>query len=80
MQFVSVKSNFLKWIKKNQTYFINRHNHVASLYCLKEATVIDGGPREVNDIIKHYSRGEFGNVQNPNFDGLIWFIFKIKYC
>ena len=76
MQFVSVKSNFLKWIKKDQIYFINRHNHVASLYCLKETWVIDGGPREVNDIIKHYSRGEFGNVQNPNFDALFDLFLK----
>ena len=63
MQFVSVKSNLLKRIKKDQIYFINRHNHVASLYCLKETTVIDGGSRDVNDIIKHYNRGEFGNLQ-----------------
>ena len=41
------------------------------MYCLKEATIIDGGPREVNDIIKHYNRGEFGNVPNPNFIDLI---------
>lgn len=60
-----------KLMRKDQIYFINRHNHVASLYCLKEATVIDGGPREVNDIIKHYNRGEFGNVPNPNFIDLI---------
>ena len=76
MQFVSVKSNFFKWIKKDQIYFINRHNHVANLYCLKEAIVIDGGPREINDIIKHYNRGEFGNVPNPNFDVLFDLLLK----
>ena len=42
----------------------------------KEATVIDGGPREVNDIIKHYNRGEFGNVPNPNFSALFDLLLK----
>jgi len=76
MQFVSGKSNFLEWIKKDQIYFINRYNHVANLYCLKETTVIDGGPRDMNDIIKHYNRGKFGNATNPNFDILFDLLLK----
>lgn len=60
-----------KLMRKDQIYFLNRFDKVADLYCLKEATVNEGGPREVSDIIKHYNRGEFGNVPNPKFIDLI---------
>lgn len=49
---------------------------MANLYCLKETTVIDGGPRDMNDIIKHYNRGKFGNATNPNFDILFDLLLK----
>lgn len=60
-----------KLMRKDQIYFVNRTNNKGFLYCLKEATVSEGGPREVTDIIKHYNRGEFGNVPNPEFIDLI---------
>lgn len=63
-------------VNKDQIYFINRHDHVASIYCLKETRVIDGSPREVNDIIKHYNRGEFDNVPNSNFSVLFDLLLK----
>lgn len=60
-----------KLMRKDQIYFVNRNDYSADLYCLKSSTVSDGGPREVNDLIKHYNRGEFGNVPNPQFIDLI---------
>jgi len=60
-----------KLMRKDQIYFINRNSQTANLYCLKEATVNEGGPREVNDIVKHYNRGEFVSVPNPSFIDLI---------
>ncbi len=58
-------------MRKDQIYFINRNTLKANLYCLKEATVSEGGPREVTDIVRHYNRGEFVSVPNPNFIDLI---------
>lgn len=60
-----------KLMRKDQIYFINRTSQKADLYCLKEATVSEGGPREVNDIVKLYNRGEFVSVPNPEFIDLI---------
>lgn len=60
-----------KLMRKDQIYFVNRTNNKGVLYCLKEATVSEGGPREVAEIVKHYNRGEFGNVPNPEFIDLI---------
>ena len=60
-----------KLMRKDQIYFVNRTNNNGVLYCLKEATVSEGGPREVTEIVKHYNRGEFGNVPNPEFIDLI---------
>ena len=60
-----------KLMRKDQIYFVNRDRENAKLHCLKEFTSSEGGPREVNDIIKHYNRGEFGNVPTPDFVSLL---------
>ena len=60
-----------KLMRKDQIYFLNRNKNKAELFCLKNATAESGGLREVNDIIKHYNRGEFGNVPNPDFISLL---------
>ena len=58
-------------MRKDQIYFVNRDDEKASLSCLKNQTVESGGPRETGDIIKHYNRGEFGKIPNPNFIDLM---------
>lgn len=54
-------------LRKDQIYFVQRTNKGANLYCLKEATVASGGPREGDDLLKHYNRGDFGPVPTPSF-------------
>ncbi len=60
-----------KLMRKDQIYFVNRTASGAELICLKKYPVNEGGPRDVSDIIKHYNRGEFGTVPNPNFINVI---------
>lgn len=54
-------------MRKDQIYFIQREKRCASLFCLKEATVSSGGPREGADLIKRYNHGAFVEVPSPNF-------------
>ena len=54
-------------MRKDQIYFIQRDKKYASLFCLKEATVSSGGPREGVDLIKRYNHGDFVEVPSPNF-------------
>ena len=55
-------------MRKDQIYFSFRKDDLTSeLFCLKDATVKDGGPRSADDLLKHYNRGEFGYVPRPNF-------------
>ena len=55
-------------MRKDQVYFSFRENSLSSsLYCLKNSSVENGGPRSTEDLLKHYNRGEFGYVPSPNF-------------
>lgn len=55
-------------MRKDQVYFSFRENDLYStLFCLKNSTVENGGPRSTEDLLKHYNRGEFGYVPSPNF-------------
>lgn len=58
-------------MRKDQVYFINRNQEKATLFPLREYTVESGGPREVNELIKHYNHGEFGKVPDPDFIDLL---------
>ena len=60
-----------KLMRKDQIYFIRRNDKKAELYCLKQATSNDGGPREVSEIVKRYNRGDFGDIPNPDFIDLL---------
>ena len=55
-------------MRKDQVYFSIRDKELTSkLYCLKNATVENGGPRSTENILKHYNRSEFGYVPSPSF-------------
>ena len=54
-------------LRKDQIYFIERDKEAARLFCLKEATVAEGGPREGGALLKHYQKGSFGKVPMPSF-------------
>ena len=55
-------------MRKDQVYFSFREDSLtSSLFCLKHATVENGGPRSTEDLLKHYNRGDFGYVPSPNF-------------
>ena len=55
-------------MRKDQIYFAFRDEELkSSLFCLKEASVEEGGPRTAEDLLKHYNRSEFGYVPAPNF-------------
>ncbi len=54
-------------LRKDQIYFLERNGNEASVFCLKDATVSEGGPREGSDLIKRYNSGEFGTLPDPNF-------------
>lgn len=55
-------------MRKDQIYFSFRNLDLSSnLFCLKDATAEKGGPRTAEDIMKHYSKSEFGYVPSPNF-------------
>ena len=60
-----IDCNYL--MRKDQIYFIQRNKKYASLFCLKEATVSSGGPREGTDLVKRYNHGDFVEVPSPNF-------------
>ena len=60
-----IDCNYL--MRKDQIYFTQRDKKCASLFCLKEATVASGGPREGTDLIKRYNRGDFVEVPSPSF-------------
>lgn len=60
-----IDCNYL--MRKDQIYFIQRDKKYARLFCLKEATVSSGGPREGVDLIKRYNHGDFVEVPSPNF-------------
>ena len=60
-----IDCNYL--MRKDQIYFIERNKKYASLFCLKEATVSSGGPREGADLVKRYNKGDFVEVPSPNF-------------
>ena len=60
-----IDCNYL--MRKDQIYFIQRNKNHASLFCLKEATVSSGGPREGADLVKRYNHGDFVEVPSPNF-------------
>ena len=60
-----IDCNYL--MRKDQIYFIQRDKKYASLFCLKEATVSSGGPREGADLVKRYNHGDFVEVPSPNF-------------
>ncbi|MCQ2743106.1 MAG: ATP-binding protein [Bacilli bacterium] len=55
-------------MRKDQVYFTFKNSDSSSvLFCLKDATVSEGGPRGAEDLLTHYNRGEFGYVPSPNF-------------
>jgi AAA15 family ATPase/GTPase len=54
-------------MRKDQIYFLQRDASKAKLYCLKEATAAEGGPREGSDLLKRYNHGDFGAVPSPDF-------------
>ncbi len=54
-------------LRKDQIYFIERDDNGATLSCLKNMVVKDGGPREGSNLIKRYNEGEFGILPSPNF-------------
>ena len=54
-------------LRKDQIYFLERKGNEASVFCLKDATVSEGGPREGSDLIKRYNSGEFGTLPDPSF-------------
>ena len=58
-------------MRKDQIYFLERDDRYARLFCLKEATVSSGGPREGADLIKRYNHGDFVEVPSPDFIRLI---------
>lgn len=60
-----IDCNYL--MRKDQIYFIQRDKKNASLFCLREATVSSGGPREGADLVKRYNHGDFVEVPSPNF-------------
>jgi AAA15 family ATPase/GTPase len=54
-------------LRKEQIYFLERNAEKARLYCLKQATTAEGGPREGSDLLKRYNHGDFGCVPTPDF-------------
>lgn len=54
-------------LRKDQIYFLSRENDKASLFWLKNATVLDGGPRDVTAVLKRYNHGDFVKVPMPSF-------------
>lgn len=54
-------------LRKEQIYFLERNAEKAQLYCLKQATTAEGGPREGADLLKRYNHGDFGCVPTPDF-------------
>lgn len=54
-------------LRKDQICFSVRENGKAKLFCLKEAKIADGGPREGSDLLRYYQRGGFGKVPMPSF-------------
>lgn len=54
-------------LRKDQIYFLDRNETRASLFCLKEATVAEGGPREGSALLRYYQKGAFGKVPMPSF-------------
>lgn len=54
-------------LRKDQICFLERNKETASLFCLKNATVSSGGPREGSDLVKRYNEGEFGALPTPSF-------------
>lgn len=59
-------------LRKDQICFIRRNMVEASVYCLKDATVSEGGPRSGGDLLKRYNAGDFEKLPSPDFmDDLI---------
>ncbi len=55
-------------MRKDQIYFsFRKDDSTSELFCLKDASVANGGPRTVENLNRHYNRGEFGYIPSPNF-------------
>ena len=54
-------------LRKDQIYFLDREKTKAKIHCLRDYPVSEGGPREGDELLKRYNRGDFGKVPNPNF-------------
>lgn len=55
-------------MRKEQICLLKRsHDGSTSVFCLKEATAANGGPREGSDILKRYNHGDFGDLPSPDF-------------
>lgn len=54
-------------MRKEQIYFLSRDKKKARLHCLGDYTVASSGLREGDDLLKRYSKGDFGGVPSPSF-------------